>query len=184
MAFAPKFGSLDTQATQNLYACILSEAGEPQAVSVSIDPADDAIQWNRRTRQFVYKCRYEEALLQVPESLLGSQAEAESVLASIAAAHGTGLAPVLIAGLPHKITNGPESLAHIAPDHGVAQQHQAVSPAAAAAAVTGGTTGIGPSAAGLESLDKELDTAQVILLIQGACCLCLLAAVLLACSAM
>ena len=165
MALVPKFGSLDAEATQNLYACTLNEGGEPQAVSVSIDLADDAIQWNRRTRQFVYKCRHDEGLLLVPESLLGSQAEAESFLASITAARGTGLAPVLLAGLPHKVIEAPASTTPTAPDHSNAQQHQAALPAAA-----GGITGISPSAAGLESVDRELDTAQVTTLVQVSCC--------------
>lgn len=78
-----------------------------------------------------YKCRYDEGLLLVPESLLGGQAEAEHILASITAARDTALAPILLAGLPHKATEVPTRTVPATLNHSNVQQHQAVPPAAA-----------------------------------------------------
>lgn len=102
MAIGPKYTTLDSSLLTNVHACLINDAGELESVLVSFDTGDEAIVWDQRRNMFKYKCFVSNEALLVPQSLLGTDEEVLALMAQVSAARDTGLAPVILAGIPHK----------------------------------------------------------------------------------
>ncbi len=89
--------------------------------------------------------------------MLGSKAETDSVLANIASACGTTLAPILLAGLPHKTLSLPGPSASLAGG----QQSPAALPGEVAAAAVAVSAGLAPAAGVLENVHRDAESGQV-----------------------